>query len=165
MKALNAISFKVLALAAVLVAGAVAPSVADAGPRGRVGVWIGGPLWWPGYWGPGYWGPGWGYPGWGYPTVVERPIYVQPHVEPVYVQPAPPQNHLWYYCRDAQMYYPYVTSCPSPWQEVPATAPAAAALEAASPATSSAPAPVPAASPATAPSRTAPAPVPPAKSN
>lgn len=138
-----ALSLKVLALATLLLAGAMAPTDADAGRRGRVNVWIGGPLWWPGYW--------------GYPMVVERPIYVQPPVEPVYVQPAP-QNHLWYYCRDAQMYYPYVTSCPSPWQEVPAT-PAPA------PAVPTEKAPIAPAAPVPAPSRTAPAPVPPAKSN
>jgi hypothetical protein len=143
MKAPTSTSLKVIALAAALVAAGLAPTVAEARPRGRVNVWVGGPLWWPGFW--------------GYPMVVERPVYVQPPLEPVYVQPAP-QNHLWYYCHDAQMYYPYVTSCPSPWQEVPATpAPAPAAAPEAPPAAS----PVPAA----APTRTTPAPVPPARPN
>ncbi|MBX3622093.1 MAG: hypothetical protein KF891_19165 [Rhizobacter sp.] len=130
---------KALGLAAVLLGGAMAGSMAEAHPRGRVGVWIGGPFWWPGYW--------------GYPYVVERPVIVQPPAEPLVLQPsAAQQNQLWYYCRDAQMYYPYVTSCPSPWQEVPATpAPATSA----SPEAASAPAPAPV--------RTAPAPVPPAK--
>jgi hypothetical protein len=135
-----------LTLASALLAG-LAPAVADAHPRARVGVWIGGPFWWPGFWGP--------------PMVVERPVIVQPPAEPLIVQPAQ-QAHLWYYCREAQMYYPYVTSCPSPWQEVPATpAPAAPATPAAAavPAAPGAPA---APAPAAAASRTAPAPVPPA---
>lgn len=141
---------KAAALAAALVAG-LAPALADAHPRARVGVWIGGPFWW----GPGYWGP---------PLVVERPVVVQqPPAEPLVVQPsAAQQTHLWYYCRDAQMYYPYVTTCASPWQEVPATPAPAAPAEATAPAHAITPAATPA--PAATPSRTAPAPVPPAPS-
>jgi hypothetical protein len=143
-----ALPLKAITLAAALAAG-LAPALAEAHPRARVGVWIGGPFWWPGYWGPGYWGP---------PMVVERPVIVQQPVEPLVVQPAQ-QAHLWYYCREAQMYYPYVSSCPSPWQEVPATAAPAAP---AAPAQAAVP-PAPAApAPAAAASRTAPAPVPPA---
>jgi hypothetical protein len=140
---------KALTLAVALLAG-LAPAIADAHPRARVGVWIGGPFWWPGYWGP--------------PLVVERPVIVhQQPVEPLVVQPsAAQQNHLWYYCRDAQMYYPYVTSCASPWQEVPATSSPTAAPAAAATPEAPAPAPAPAATPAPAASRTAPAPVPPA---
>lgn len=139
-----ATSLKVVGLAAVLLAGAMTAPIADAHPRGRVGVWIGGPFWWPGYW--------------GYPYVVERPVIVQPPAEPLVVQPsAAQQNQLWYYCRDAQMYYPYVTSCPSAWQEVPAT-PAPAPAAAAEPAPTASPT-----APAAAPGRTAPAPVPPAR--
>ena len=141
---------KVLGLAAVLLAGALASGVAAAGSRTRVNVWFGGPFWWPGYWGP--------------PMVVHQPVIVQPPPEPLVVQPST-QAHLWYYCRDAQMYYPYVTTCASPWQEVPATAapvaPAAATTAPAPvPSTSSTPAPAPTTS-----TRTAPAPVPPLKSN
>lgn len=143
MKARLAAPLKALALVSALLTG-LAPAVADAHPRARVGVWIGGPFWWPGYWGP--------------PLVVERPVVVQPPVEPLVVQPAQ-QAHLWYYCRDAQMYYPYVTSCPSPWQEVPATPAATAPVAPAAPAAAATPA---APAPAATPSRTAPAPVPPA---
>ncbi len=134
---------KAITLAAALLAG-VAPTIADAHPRARVGVWVGGPFWWPGYWGP--------------PMVVERPVIVQQPVEPLVVQPAQ-QAHLWYYCRDAQMYYPYVTTCASPWQEVPATA---APQAPAQPATAAVPAAPTAPAPAATGSRTAPAPVPPA---
>lgn len=122
---------------------------AEARPRARVNVWVGSPFWW---------GIPFGY-GYGYPYVVERPVIVQQPVEPVFVPSATQQNHSWYYCHDAQMYYPYVTSCPSAWQEVPATPePAAPAATAApeSPATSTTPAPA-RRSPAT--------PVPPARSN
>lgn len=146
MNARFATPFKAITLAAALLTG-LAPAIADAHPRARVGVWIGGPFWWPGYWGP--------------PMVVERPVIVhsQP-AEPLVVQPsAAQQNHLWYYCRDAQMYYPYVTSCPSPWQEVPATSAPAAPAAVVTPAAPTAPT-TPA--PAAAASRTAPAPVPPA---
>lgn len=132
--------FKTLGLATALMAGLL-PAIAEAHPRARVGVWIGGPYWWPGYWGP---------------VVVQRPVVMQPSAEPLIVEPSAAQQlHLWYYCRDSQMYYPYVTSCASPWQEVPATpAPAVPAATAAPEAASSA-----------LPSRTAPMPVPAATTN
>jgi hypothetical protein len=46
--------------------------------------------------------------------------YDQP---PVYVEPEQPS--YWYYCRDAQAYYPYVTSCPGGWTKVVPTPPPA----------------------------------------
>ena len=116
-------------------------SEAEARPRARVNVWVGGPFWW-------------GIPfGYGFPYVVERPVIVQPPVEPVFMPSATQQSHSWYYCREAQMYYPYVTSCPSAWQEVPAT-PEPAAEPASAPAT-----------PATPTTRAPGTPVPPARSN
>lgn len=84
---------------------------AEARPRARVNVWVGGPFWW---------GVPFGY-GYGYPYVYERPVIVQAPAEPVFMPSATQQSHSWYYCREAQMYYPYVTSCPSAWQEVPAS--------------------------------------------
>lgn len=63
---------------------------------------------WPSFWWDPWWEPYW----WYYPpppvVVQEPPVYVQ---RPVY----------WYYCRSAQAYYPYVSSCPEPWVPVPAT--------------------------------------------
>jgi hypothetical protein len=65
--------------------------------------------------------------------VQPAPIYVQPDV--VYVQTAPvyasgheirtvtPSASYWYFCPAANGYYPYVSSCPSGWQTVPATPP------------------------------------------
>ena len=122
-----------LGVAAVLTLGLAATAAAEAHPRGRVhlGLWVGGPLWW----------GGWPY-AYGYPYAPERTVVVQTPAEPVVVAPAQ-QSHTWYYCRDAQMYYPYVTTCASPWQEVPAT-PAPAVAPAAEPSAALAPAPAPA---------------------
>ena len=38
-----------------------------------------------------------------------------------YSEPAQPS--YWYYCRDSQGYYPYVTSCPGGWTKVVPTPP------------------------------------------
>jgi hypothetical protein len=59
-------------------------------------------------------------------------VYVQP--EKVYVQEAPvylsgnlppiqPAVTYWYFCASANGYYPYVSTCPSGWQTVPAMPP------------------------------------------
>ena len=58
--------------------------------------------------GVGYW-PGYYYP----------PAYYAP--PPVYYAPPPPPASYWYYCAQLNAYYPYVPSCPGPWQPVPAT--------------------------------------------
>lgn len=63
--------------------------------------------------------------------------YPDPYIPPVVVvQPAPapetappevqPQAQVqnWYYCEASKSYYPYVSSCPAGWKEVPATPPA-----------------------------------------
>jgi hypothetical protein len=56
-----------------------------------------------------------------------RPVVVQsePLPPPVVVMPpqlvAPPADSgWWYYCRPAGSYYPYVQTCPAPWETVPA---------------------------------------------
>ncbi len=51
------------------------------------------------------------------------PVVVAP--EPVVVAPPrvivpQPATVWWYYCRPAGAYYPYVQSCPSGWEAVPA---------------------------------------------
>ncbi len=116
--------FKALLLvtAAALGLAAVTPAEAQHRSRARVGVWIGGPVWGPGYWGPGYWGPSvWG-PGYG--VGYSRPIIIQqPAPEPLVVAPNMVQNHAWYYCHDSKMYFPHVRECATPWQEVPAGQP------------------------------------------
>ena len=46
-----------------------------------------------------------------------RPIYPSPDpYVPPYVAPG---ASAWYYCPPAQSYYPYVATCPVPWQIVP----------------------------------------------
>ena len=100
---------KSIKLALVLFAaigGSLVSATADAHwrHRGRVGIFIGAPVVaysyyaWPRYY---------------YPP----PVYSAP---PVYVEPTPsPQaSNYWYFCREANAYYPYVQSCPSPWQPV-----------------------------------------------
>lgn len=99
---------------ALITLGAIASgeALADHGhfhSRARVGVVIGAPAIWPWYYPPPYYY----YP----PTVVV------PSSPPVYVEqgegPAPaPQSSYWYYCADAQAYYPYVKQCPGGWQRV-----------------------------------------------
>ena len=77
------------------------------------GVFIGAPAFAWGY-GPYYYPPYYPY----YPPAVvaapSPPVYVERADE----QPAPAESASWYYCPDSQAYYPYVKSCPSPWQRV-----------------------------------------------
>jgi len=61
---------------------------------------------------------------------VPPPVYADAAPpEPVPPEPAPPAQYgqqpiyYYYFCPDAQTYYPYVTSCASPWQPVPTTPP------------------------------------------
>ncbi len=58
--------------------------------------------------------------GFGYwPSYYYPPAYYAP--PPVYYAPPPPPVSYWYYCAQLNAYYPYVPSCPGPWQPVPAT--------------------------------------------
>ncbi len=81
-------------------------------PRSSVqfGVYLGGPWIYPPYY---------LYPP--YP-VYAPPVMVAPAPPPVYIerqQLAPPvESGYWYYCNEAQAYYPYVKECPGPWQRV-----------------------------------------------
>jgi hypothetical protein len=83
--------------------------------------------------------------GWFFPALVggaifldlaRRNTYEQP--ETVYVSPAPDYipraapAPVWYFCPTADAYYPYVESCPSGWQAVPATPPVTSATSGAS---------------------------------
>jgi hypothetical protein len=78
--------------------------------HGRIGVFIGAPLvlggsayTWPYYYPPYYYPSAPSYP----PTYIEEGVPQQ--------QPAPA---YWYYCPDANAYYPYVKECPGGWQQV-----------------------------------------------
>ena len=91
-------------------------------------------------WHHGFWNQGWygGYFGWWfvvsgvwfwYPVPVYP--YPDPSVPPTFIVPPPPAGAApvttpyWYYCPASNGYYPYITTCPSGWQQVPATPDAA----------------------------------------
>ncbi|MGO8753821.1 MAG: hypothetical protein ACLQHK_01145 [Gallionellaceae bacterium] len=59
-------------------------------------------------------------------SVQEAPVVAVPATPVVQHAPAPvfaaqPHQQVWYFCATANAYYPYVSSCPSGWQTVPAT--------------------------------------------
>ena len=106
-------------LALLAVASFASESALAHGGRARIGVGF--------YFGAPYWGGwGWGAPYYPYypPHYSAYPVYV-PSQPATYIQqdvapaPAPaPQQGYWYYCSDAQAYYPYVKECPGGWQRV-----------------------------------------------
>lgn len=53
------------------------------------------------------------------PVVVQVPAPAVVPAQPA--APAVPTPQFWYYCDAAKAYYPYVATCPSGWQTVPAT--------------------------------------------
>jgi len=84
---------------------------------GYGGGWYGGVIIGPGFgWGaPYYPAPYYAYP----PAVVTVPASPPVYIEQGGGQPAPQsQSNYWYYCADAQAYYPYVKECPGGWQQV-----------------------------------------------
>ena len=78
-------------------------------------IWIG-PGWGWGVWDPFFypWYPYYSYPYYAPPTVVV------PREPEEYVMPEPQQAETgyWYYCKDANGYYPYVKRCPGGWLRV-----------------------------------------------
>jgi hypothetical protein len=95
---------KIVLAAAVAVGCLAASGAASAHWRGV--VWVGpGPFWWGAPYYPYYYPP---------PVVVADPVYMQPN--PGVQVPAPPT--YWYYCRQSNTYYPYVSNCPSGWEQV-----------------------------------------------
>jgi hypothetical protein len=98
-------SFVTLSVAA----AALACGSAYAG--GHVGVFIGGPLYFPVAPVPYYYYP-------------PPPVVAVPSAPPVYVEqgqvaagPGQPSGN-WYYCDASRAYYPYVKQCPGGWREV-----------------------------------------------
>lgn len=100
-------------------------------PRVSVGVVFG-----PGLWG-GYY-PYYGYGGYGYggygpyyypaypyypPAVMSVPAQPQTYIERGAAADAPGPASYWYFCRDANAYYPYVKQCPGGWEQVNPTPP------------------------------------------
>ncbi len=85
----------------------------------------------------GWWwivGPSWmmyNTPIYPYPDPMLPPAYivdepVQPSVtfvQPVSPPPPPASAQVWYHCRRPEGYYPYIPTCPSGWQTVPAVPP------------------------------------------
>lgn len=125
-------------IATLLVFGLVlctATPAADAYPY-RHGWYRPGPTAWRG----GFWNHGWygGRFGWwwvvgGVWYFYAQPVYPYPdlYVPPdSVVQAVPtgvPPPQVWYYCEAARAYYPYVSTCPGGWRQVPSTPPPTAA--------------------------------------
>jgi hypothetical protein len=83
---------------------------------------------------PGYWygppAPYYSPPAYPYYNPYAYPAYGYPAAPATYVEqaappptPAQPQGQWWYYCADAQAYYPYVRECAGGWQRVAPTPP------------------------------------------
>ena len=111
-----------LLLAFALVFSAIADSALARGRHhhrhGHIGLYfgLGVPLAGWGWYGAPY------YPYYYYPptnvVVVPQPqTYIQQDAPAAPAAPAP-QAGYWYYCADAQAYYPYVKECPAGWQRV-----------------------------------------------
>lgn len=93
-------------------------AAADASAHGRrhhggvrFGVFVGAPAFW--YYPPPYYH----YPPYYYPRTVVVPASPPVYIEQGHPAPAPPPSD-WYYCREADAYYPYVDRCAGPWERV-----------------------------------------------
>lgn len=84
------------------------------------GVFVGGPVFWPGY----YYAP-YSYPPYYNYPLDYSPVVVEP--SPEYIERGSPQGTAaqgqqsqgyWYYCAESKTYYPYVKECPGGWQRV-----------------------------------------------
>lgn len=72
-----------------------------------------------GFGGPAFWG--WPYDGWpAYGYAYPAPAYVSPPTVVVPQTPGPPPAASWYYCDNPAGYYPYVSTCSTPFRPVPA---------------------------------------------
>lgn len=139
---------KILAAAlTALLAVPVSIDIAQAAPSGHSGGWShgGGPhgSWgggrggWHGGWGGWYGGVYLGGPYWPYYDPYFWDLYYYPPYPgdyygypPDYAPSAPPPSsgqappmQSWYFCHDPKGFYPYVQSCKSGWQAVPAVPP------------------------------------------
>jgi hypothetical protein len=104
------------------------------GGHNHGGGWYGYPYY---GWGYGFYDPFWPYPyyypygGYGYQySYYPPPVAEEPPLPPEDYLDAPDQGgnlqeQVWYYCEDPAGYYPYVRSCNSQWQTVPAAPPGA----------------------------------------
>lgn len=107
-----------LLLALALVFSAVADSALARGghSRAHIGLYFGVPLAGWGWYGAPYW-PYPYYPPTSVVVVPQPQTYIQQDAPAAPAAPAQPQGY-WYYCADAQAYYPYVKECPAGWQRV-----------------------------------------------
>jgi len=60
-----------------------------------------------------------------YPYGYPYPYYSYRYYPPTTVYVEPEQPFYWYFCRESETYYPYVTSCPGGWVKVVPTPPQA----------------------------------------
>lgn len=109
-----------LLLALALVFSAIADSALAHGryrSRAHIGLYFGVPLAGWGWYGSPYYSPYYYYPPSSVVVVPQAQTYIQQDPPPAAAAPAP-QTGYWYYCADAQAYYPYVKECPAGWQRV-----------------------------------------------
>ncbi len=113
---------KLTSMLVIILLGALASgaALADRGGHARFGVFIGAPL----LFGPWYYPAPYYYSPYPYPYYYP-PALTAPVAPPAYIeqgsggQAAPMQSQAyWYYCADANAYYPYVKECPGGWQRV-----------------------------------------------
>lgn len=95
------------------------PALANGGryPRSHAhfGVFIGAPAFWY-YPSPYYYYP----PAYYYPPTAMAPASPATYIERGDARAGPEQaQDYWYYCPEAQAYYPYVKQCAKGWQRVP----------------------------------------------
>jgi len=107
-----------LLLALALVFSAIADSALAHGryrSRAHIGLYFGVPLAGWGWYGAPYYSPYY-YPPTSVVVVPQPQTYIQQDAPAAPAAPA--QQGYWYYCADAQAYYPYVKECPAGWQRV-----------------------------------------------
>jgi len=108
-----------LLVALALVFSAIADSALAHGRNragAHVGLYFGVPLAGWGWYGAPYYPPYYYYPPTSVVVVPQPQTYIQQD-PPAAAAPAP-QPGYWYYCADAQAYYPYVKECPAGWERV-----------------------------------------------
>jgi hypothetical protein len=114
---------KTMLVLAIALLGIVATASVSAGGRGHYrgsrvhfGIFVGAPAYWH-YPSPYYYYPPY-YPSY-YPPVAASPAAPTTYIERGDARAAPEQaQDYWYYCPEAQAYYPYVKQCAKGWQKV-----------------------------------------------
>jgi hypothetical protein len=94
--------------------------------HGRVGVFIGAPIFWPGYYPAPYYSAPYYAPSY-YPPAVVESSGPTTYIERGGYEAAPAQSpeNWYYYCAAAKGYYPYVKQCAGGWQRIAPQPPAA----------------------------------------